>query len=97
VEVPGPQHLLPKHPKKWLPKFDPNLKQPVEDHIKKFMLIVRLRSVKNEDVVRNLFPYTFEGNYSTWYFSQQPQTILSWDNFETYFLEKFGDDKSLEQ
>jgi hypothetical protein len=41
-------------------------------------------------------PYTFEGNASTWYFSQQLQTIVSWDKFETCFLEKFGDDKSLE-
>jgi hypothetical protein len=25
VVVPGPQHPLPKHPEKWLPKFDPIL------------------------------------------------------------------------
>jgi hypothetical protein len=96
VVVPGPQHPLSKHPKKWLPKFNPNSKQIVEDHIKKFMLAIRLRSVEHEDVVCRLFPYTFEGNASTWYFSQQPHTIVSWDRFETYFLEKFGDDKSLE-
>jgi hypothetical protein len=35
VVVPGPQHPLPKHLEKWLPKFDPNSKQSVEDHIKK--------------------------------------------------------------
>ena len=40
-----------------------------------------------------IFPYTFEGNSSTWYFAQQPQTIASWDKFETFFLETFGDDK----
>jgi hypothetical protein len=33
VAVPGDQHPLPKHPKKWLPKFDPNSKQITEDHI----------------------------------------------------------------
>jgi hypothetical protein len=71
-------------------------KQSVEDHIKKFMLVVRLRNVEHEDVVCRLFPYTFEGNASTWYFAQQPQTIVSWDRFETFFLEKFGDDKSPE-
>jgi hypothetical protein len=96
VVVPGPQHPLPKHPEKWLPKFDPDSKQSAEDHIKKFMLAIRLWSVEHEDVVCRLFPYTFEGNASTWYFSQQPQTIVSWDKFETCFLEKFGDDKSLE-
>ena len=56
----------------------------------------RLQSVDHKDVVCRLFPYTFEGNASTWYFTQQPQTIVSWDKFETYFLEKFGDDKSPE-
>jgi hypothetical protein len=96
VVVPGPQHPLPKHPEKWLPKFDPDSKQSAEDHIKKFMLVVRLQSVEHEDVMCRLFPYTFEGNASTWYFSQQPQTIVSWDKFETCFLEKFGDDKSPE-
>jgi hypothetical protein len=96
VAIPGPQHPLPKHPEKWLPKFDPDSKQIVEDHIKKFMLAIRLRSVEHEDVVCRLFPYTFEGNASTWYFSQQPHTIVSWDRFESCFLEKFGDDKSPE-
>jgi hypothetical protein len=42
VVVPGPQHPLPKHPEKWLPKFDPDSKKIVEDHIKKFMLAIRL-------------------------------------------------------
>jgi hypothetical protein len=93
VDVPGPQHPLPKHPKKWLPKFDPDSKQSAEDHIKKFMLAIRIRIVQHKDVVCRLFPYTFEGNASTWYFSQQPQTIVSWDKFETCFLEKIGDDK----
>jgi hypothetical protein len=95
VVVPGPQHPLPKHPEKWLPKFDPDSKQIVEDHIKKFMLAIRLRSVEHEDVVCRIFPYTFEGNASTWYFAQQPHTIVSWDRFETCFLEKFRDDKTL--
>jgi hypothetical protein len=59
------------------------LRKSSEDHIKKFMLAIRLRSVEHEDVVCRLFPYTFEGNASTWYFSQQPHTIVSWDRFET--------------
>jgi hypothetical protein len=69
IVVPGAQHPLPKHPEKWLPKFDPDSKQITEDHIKKFMLAIRLRNVEHEDVVCRLFPYTFEGNASTWYFS----------------------------
>jgi ribonuclease HI len=93
VAVPGDQHPLPKHPEKWLPKFDPDSKQIAEDHIKKFMLAIRLRNVEHEDVVCRLFPYTFEGNASTWYFAQQPHTIVSWEKFESCFLEKFGDGK----
>jgi ribonuclease HI/transposase InsO family protein len=93
VAVPGAQHPLPKHPEKWLPKFDPDSKQIAEDHIKKFMLAIRLRNVEHEDVVCRLFPYTFEGNASTWYFAQQPHTIVSWEKFESCFLEKFGDGK----
>jgi hypothetical protein len=93
VVVPGTQHPLPKHLEKWLPKFDPDSKQIAEDHIKKFMLAIRLRNVEHEDVVCRLFPYTFEGNASTWYFSQQPHTIVSWEKFESCFLEKLGDGK----
>jgi hypothetical protein len=93
VVVPGPQHPLPKHPEKWLTKFDPDSKQVAEDHIMKFMLDIRLRNVEHEDVVCRLFPYTFEGNASTWYFAQQPRTIASWEKFESIFLEKFGDGK----
>jgi hypothetical protein len=70
VVVPGDQHPLPKHLEKWLPKFDPDSKQIAEDHIKKFMLSIRLCNVEHEDVVYRLFPYTFEGNASTWYFAQ---------------------------
>jgi ribonuclease HI len=96
VDVPGAQHPLPKHLEKWLPKFDPDSKQIAEDHIKKFMLAIRLRNVEHEDIVCRLFPYTFEGNASIWYFSQQPHTIVSWEKFESCFLEKFGDGKPME-
>jgi hypothetical protein len=93
VAAPGPQHPLPKHPEKWITKFDPDSKRTTEDHIMKFMLDIRLRNVEHEDVVCRLFPYTFEGNASTWYFAQQPRTITSWEKFESIFLEKFGDGK----
>jgi hypothetical protein len=87
VVVPGPQHLLPKHMEKWLPKFGLDSKKSTKDHIKKLMLVFRLQSVEHEDVVCILFPYTFGGNSSTWYFSHQSQTIVYWDKFETFFLE----------
>jgi hypothetical protein len=42
LSIPGPQHPLPKHPEKWLPKFDPDSKQSVEDHIKKLCWLLGL-------------------------------------------------------
>jgi hypothetical protein len=51
LAIPGPQHPLPKHSEKWLPKFDPDSKNITEDHIKKFMLAIKLRSVEHEEVV----------------------------------------------
>jgi hypothetical protein len=94
VNVPGNQHDLPKNPDKWLPKFNPESRETPDDHINKFMLVVNLRSVEHEDVVCRLFPYTFEGEASTWYFSLQANSITNWDTFEDLFIKKFGDDKS---
>jgi hypothetical protein len=71
VNVLGDQHDLPKNPDKWLPKFDPASKQALDEHINKFMLDINLRGVEEEDVVCRFFPYTFEGETSTWYFSLQ--------------------------
>ena len=51
-------------------------------------------SVQEEDVVCRLFPYTFEGKASTWYFSLPKGSITSWNQFHTAFLEKFREDKT---
>ena len=75
--MPGNQHPLPKHPEKLLPKFNPELKEPTEDHVKKFMLAVQLLDVEHKDVVFGLFPYTFEGKASTWYFSLTTGSITN--------------------
>ena len=96
VSVLGDQHRLPKNPEKWLPKFNPDDKIPVEDHIKSFMKAIRLRNVIHEDMVCRLFPYTFEGKASTWYFALEASSIPSWDVFSELFTQKFGDDKTLE-
>jgi hypothetical protein len=42
VAIPGPQHPFPKHPEKWIPKFNPNSKKIIKDHINKFMLAIKL-------------------------------------------------------
>ena len=86
IVVPGAQHPLPKHLEKLLPKFDPENDVSPEDHIKQFMLSLRLMDVQHEDVVYKLFPYTFVRKASTWFFSLTAGSIASWQQFETTFL-----------
>ena len=94
VVVPGAQHPLSKHPEKHFPKFDPNNDITLEDHIKKFMLSLRLLDVQHEDVVYILFLYTFVVQASTWFFSLASGSIASWKQFETTFISQFKDDKT---
>ena len=56
---------------------------------------IRLRNIVHEDVVCRLFPYSLKGQNSTWYFALDFGTINSWDDFEKWFLEKFGDASTL--
>jgi hypothetical protein len=86
----GPVHNLPHHPKKLLPKFDPETSALPEDHIKKFILAIRLMNAQHEDVACRLFPYTFENLASTWYFNLLIGSITSWMKFHKYFLDKFS-------
>jgi hypothetical protein len=51
-------------------------------------------NVEHEDVMCKLFPYTFEGKSSTWYFSLLQASITRWNNFETTLINKFGNEKS---
>ena len=53
--VPRIQHALPKHPEKLLPKFDPDNYVTPEDHIKSFMISLKLLDVQHEYVVCRLF------------------------------------------
>ncbi|CAF4200395.1 unnamed protein product, partial [Adineta steineri] len=94
VTVPEAQHPLPKHPQKLLTKFDPGNDITPEDHIKQFMLSLRLSDVQHEYVVYILFPYAFVGQASTWFFSLAPGSIASWKQFETAFISQFGDYKT---
>ena len=85
MAVLGDQHRLPRNPDKWLPKYNPDEKIPMEDHIKYFMQAMRLINVIHEDIVYRLFPYTFEGKASTWYFSLESNSFPSWDVFLELF------------
>jgi len=55
---------------------------------------VRLLNVRHEDVICILFPFTFAGKASAWYFSLPSGSIHNWNMFEEVFLKKYGDDKT---
>ena len=58
------------------------------------MLSLRLMDVQYEYLVCNLFPYTFIGQASTWFFSLIVGSIASWKKFETTFLNQYWDDRT---
>ena len=58
------------------------------------MLVVQTMNVQQEYVVCRLFPLTFEGRASTWYFSLVQGSITNWGEFNKVFLDKFGEDKT---
>lgn len=94
VVMPAPLSQLPTHPKKWFPKFNPDIGILEEEHINNFMLSINLNGVTEEDVVVRVFPYTLQGAAGSWYFSLPPGSINSWDAFQEQFLTKFGDNRS---
>ena len=94
LSIPKNVEPLLRHPEKVLSKFNLDEKEPAEDHARKFMLAIRLLNVEHEDVVCRLFPFTFEAKASTWYISETLGSIHSWDDFQTFLIGKFGDDKS---
>jgi hypothetical protein len=79
---------------KLLPKFDPDKCESQEDHVNNFFLDIHLLNVQHKDVVCRLFPYTFLGISSTWYFILPPRSITSWDDFERVFIKKFRERKT---
>lgn len=94
IFVHGAHHPLRKHLEKIIPKFDPNNDVLLEDHIKQFMISLRLMNVGNEDVVCRLFSDVFVGKESMQFFSLIARSIRYWKQFETTFLTQFGDDKT---
>lgn len=55
---------------------------------------IRLMNVQHEDVICRIFLYTFENKASTWYFNLPIRSIHNWSEFQTKFLDKFGEDKT---
>ena len=85
-----PLHNLPQDFEKLLPKFDPNEKIHVDDHLQSFYLAIEgLRDGEYEDFVCRLFLHTLKGAAASWYFSLPTNSIPSWDTFERIFRSKY--------
>ena len=94
VVIPRIQHPLLKHLDKLLPKFNLDNKEPIENHIDKFILVVQTMNVQHEDVICHPLTLTFKGKASAWYFSLVQGSITNWVDFSQAFIDKFGEDKS---
>ena len=78
-----------------LPKFDPNEKMLVDDHLQSFYLAIEgLRDGEYEDVVCRLFPHTLKGAAASWYFGLSANSILDWDTFKRIFRSKYATQKT---
>ena len=74
-----------------LPKFDPNEKILVDDHLQSFYLEIEgLRDGEHEDVVCRIFPHTLKGAATSWYFGLPTNSIPDWDTFERIFRSKYA-------
>ena len=90
-----PLHDLPQAFEKLLPKFDPNEKILVDDHLQSFYLAIEgLRAGEHEDVVCRLFSHTLKGATASWYFGLPANSIPNWDTFERMFRSKYAVQKT---
>jgi hypothetical protein len=64
-------------PENLLPKYDPENSGFPEDHIKIFILSIKIMMVQHEDIVCRLFSYMFENSASTCYFNFPVGSITS--------------------
>ena len=88
-------HNLPQSFEKMLPKFDPNEKILVDDHLQSFYLEIEgLRDREYEDVVCRLFPHTLKVATASWYFGLLANSIPDWDTFERIFRSKYATQKT---
>ena len=90
-----PLHNLPQAFDKLLPKFYPEERIAVDDHLQSFYLAIEgLRVGEHEDVVCRLFLHTLKGAAASWYFSFPAKSIPDWDTFERIFRSKYAAQKT---
>ena len=82
---------MPRHPKKHLPKFDPENGTLAEDHISKFYLALQIMIMKYDEVACRLFPHTLENKVATLYHSLPMAFIRTWQEFWRTFIENLSE------
>ncbi|GKA74756.1 reverse transcriptase domain-containing protein [Tanacetum coccineum] len=61
-------------------------------HINNFKRItstLRFRDVPNDVIILMMFPYSLEGNARIWYDKEPPNSILTWEDLVTKFVNQF--------
>jgi hypothetical protein len=69
LNLAGELHEMPRKFDKILLKFDPDKPGSLEGHVNNFFLTIHFLGVEHNDIICRLFPYTFLGKSSTWYFN----------------------------
>lgn len=83
-------HDLPKNPEHFCSKFHSgDLNHTADEHVKLFEDLLQNRDIQEEDVACRLFPYTFDEEASYWYIHLPANSIRTWQQMKTAFLEKF--------
>ncbi|GJW42403.1 reverse transcriptase domain-containing protein [Tanacetum coccineum] len=88
------RHLQPPNPVKSYPS--PSLRiyerENPHAHINSFKRItstLRFRDVPNDVIKLMMFPYSLEGNARLWYEKEPPNSILTWEDLVTKFVNQF--------
>ena len=90
-----PLHNLPQGFDNLLPRFDPEERIAVDEHLQSFYLALEgLRAGEYEDVVCRLFPHTLKGAATSWYCGFHVNSIPDWDTFKRVFRSKYTAQKT---
>ena len=89
LSLQGPLHELPKKVVNFLLKFDGEGNVFATEHIRRYESILRLFNVIYEDVACKLFPFTFEGKASLWFYFLPLNLISSWLEFKNVVTNSF--------
>ena len=85
LSLQGPLHEIPRKTISFLPKFNSEGNITTLEHIRKYEFVLHLLDIQYEDIICNLFPFTFEGKVSKWYYVLPINTIHGWSDFKRIF------------